>query len=209
MSDLPPHAIETHYNGYRFRSRLEARWAVFLDELGLEYQYEPEGFELPSGRYLPDFFIPAWEAWLEIKPPDLVDRIVDDGDPEARAAFDRIEQQARELASQTGRRVLVVYGRPWAESHGVLLVDGTADQVPTGTFAACRRCGALGLHVSESPRSARFMALLRRPAPTSCTHDLEPFDGRLGPDGQPANHLAHAFRVASGARFEFGERGRW
>ena len=49
-------AIETYYNGYRFRSRLEARWAVFLDALSIEYEYEPEGFELPSGkRYLPDF----------------------------------------------------------------------------------------------------------------------------------------------------------
>ena len=29
-------AIETEYCGYRFRSRLEARWAVFLDALGIE-----------------------------------------------------------------------------------------------------------------------------------------------------------------------------
>ena len=49
-------AIETVYNGYRFRSRLEARWAVFFDALGVEYEYEPEGFKLPSGKcYLPDF----------------------------------------------------------------------------------------------------------------------------------------------------------
>ena len=49
-------AIETEYNGYRFRSRLEARWAVFFDALGIDYEYEPEGYELPSGkRYLPDF----------------------------------------------------------------------------------------------------------------------------------------------------------
>ena len=48
-------AIETTYNGYRFRSRLEARWAVFFDAIGQEYEYEPEGFELMSGRYLPDF----------------------------------------------------------------------------------------------------------------------------------------------------------
>lgn len=48
--------IETEYNGYRFRSRLEARWAVFFDALGVRYEYEPEGFELPSGKlYLPDF----------------------------------------------------------------------------------------------------------------------------------------------------------
>ena len=40
--DIKP--IETYYNGYRFRSRLEARWAVFFDALGVPYEYEPEGF---------------------------------------------------------------------------------------------------------------------------------------------------------------------
>ena len=48
--------IETLYHGYRFRSRLEARWAVFFDSLGVKYEYEPEGFKLPDGSmYLPDF----------------------------------------------------------------------------------------------------------------------------------------------------------
>ena len=41
--------IETIYNGYRFRSRLEARWAVFFDACRIKYQYEPEGFELDDG----------------------------------------------------------------------------------------------------------------------------------------------------------------
>lgn len=54
-------AIETPYNGYRFRSRLEARWAVFFDALGVKYEYEPEGFLLPSGkRYLPDFKVKCY-----------------------------------------------------------------------------------------------------------------------------------------------------
>lgn len=49
-------AIETSYKGYRFRSRLEARWAVFFDVIGWLWEYEPEGFELEKGeRYLPDF----------------------------------------------------------------------------------------------------------------------------------------------------------
>jgi hypothetical protein len=39
-------ALETHYNGYRFRSRLEARWAVFFDACGIQYRYEPEGYDL-------------------------------------------------------------------------------------------------------------------------------------------------------------------
>ena len=51
-------AIETEYNGYRFRSRLEARWAVALDEMGVEWQYEHEGFDLDGVYYLPDFYLP-------------------------------------------------------------------------------------------------------------------------------------------------------
>lgn len=51
--------IETRYGGHRFRSRTEARWAVCLDALGLRWDYEPEGYELPGGtRYLPDFWLP-------------------------------------------------------------------------------------------------------------------------------------------------------
>lgn len=54
--DIKP--LETTYNGYRFRSRLEARWAVFFDALGVKYEYEPEGYKLPDGScYLPDFLI--------------------------------------------------------------------------------------------------------------------------------------------------------
>jgi hypothetical protein len=61
--------IETVYNGYRFRSRLEARWAVFFDSAGIEYQYEPEGFVLSDGTmYLPDFYLPWFRCYVEIKP---------------------------------------------------------------------------------------------------------------------------------------------
>ena len=64
-------AIETRYKGYRFRSRLEARWAVFFDELGLQWEYEPEGFELSDGvLYLPDFRVTgkSGQIYYEIKP---------------------------------------------------------------------------------------------------------------------------------------------
>lgn len=53
-------AIETVYNGYRFRSRLEARWAVFFDALNVPYEYEPEGFWTPYGGYLPDFRVKCY-----------------------------------------------------------------------------------------------------------------------------------------------------
>ena len=56
----PIKAIETRYKGYLFRSRLEARWAVFFDALGIKWEYEPEGVVLPDGtRYLPDFVAPT------------------------------------------------------------------------------------------------------------------------------------------------------
>jgi hypothetical protein len=61
-------AIETVYDGYRFRSRLEARWAVFFKTLGVKYEYEKEGFELGGDvRYLPDFWLPEQKCWVEIK----------------------------------------------------------------------------------------------------------------------------------------------
>jgi len=61
-------AIETVYNGYRFRSRLEARWAVFFDTLGISYEYEKEGYDLDGTWYLPDFWLPIENIWVEVKP---------------------------------------------------------------------------------------------------------------------------------------------
>ena len=63
--------IETKYNGFRFRSRLEARWAIFFDMIGLKYEYEVEGFEMNGIRYLPDFYIPSLDRWFEIKAKPL------------------------------------------------------------------------------------------------------------------------------------------
>lgn len=64
--------IQTVYKGYRFRSRLEARWAVFFDALGVKWSYEHEGFELPGGgRYLPDFYLPDFDEYVEIKGGDV------------------------------------------------------------------------------------------------------------------------------------------
>lgn len=61
-------AIETSYAGHRFRSRSEARWAVFFDHLRIEWKYEHEGFETPDGfRYLPDFFLPSIGVFAEVK----------------------------------------------------------------------------------------------------------------------------------------------
>ena len=69
--------IETGYKGYKFRSRLEARWAVFFDACGVKWEYEPEGFDLGGGLYyLPDFLLhdvyfrdddTPRDLWVEVK----------------------------------------------------------------------------------------------------------------------------------------------
>jgi hypothetical protein len=60
--------IETAYKGHRFRSRLEARWAVFLDAAGIAWEYEAEGYNLDGVYYLSDFWLPNDNSFLEIKP---------------------------------------------------------------------------------------------------------------------------------------------
>lgn len=65
MENIKP--IETSYNGYRFRSRLEARWAVFFDSLGIPYIYEPEGLNINGVTYLPDFYLPDCRQFFEVK----------------------------------------------------------------------------------------------------------------------------------------------
>ena len=93
-------AIETRYKGYRFRSRLEARWAVFFDALGIRWEYEKEGYDLgAAGWYLPDFWLPDQRYWFEVKPSDL------------RPLPDAINK-AFALAVATKRHVFVAPGMP-------------------------------------------------------------------------------------------------
>src|SRR5919202_5797757 len=74
MSTMSPKPIETVYNGQRFRSRLEARWAVFFDALGVPWEYEREGFDLGEfGYYLPDFWLPRQRLWVEIKSIEAIE----------------------------------------------------------------------------------------------------------------------------------------
>lgn len=65
-----PKPIETSYQGYRFRSRLEARYAVLFDALEIDWEYEVQGYDLGDGIfYLPDFWLPHTNGgcWVEIK----------------------------------------------------------------------------------------------------------------------------------------------
>lgn len=52
---------------------------MFFDAAGIRYEYEPEGFELDCGDkygkiyYLPDFRLPQFNCYVEIKPLSLCD----------------------------------------------------------------------------------------------------------------------------------------
>lgn len=66
-------SVPTLYKGIQFRSRLEARWAIFFDELGIEWDYEPETFETKYGYYMPDFFLPSINRWFIVKGTKIPD----------------------------------------------------------------------------------------------------------------------------------------
>jgi hypothetical protein len=62
-------AIDTLYRGCYFRSRLEARWAVFFDVMKIAWRYEPEAYRVGPHNlaYLPDFYLPDLGTWVEVK----------------------------------------------------------------------------------------------------------------------------------------------
>jgi hypothetical protein len=124
-------AIETEYNGYKFRSRLEARWAVFFDALGVKYEYEKEGYQLDSGWYLPDFWLPGLDFWLEIK-----------GDE----ATIKEEYLAQELAAMTNKSVSILTGQIGlsAYDHGLTIYEGDGSMCDF-FWAECSVCGQVGI----------------------------------------------------------------
>lgn len=66
-------AIETKWNGIQYRSRLEARWSIVFDELGIKHVYEPDAIATEKGNYLPDFYFPEYDFFAELKPYDTYD----------------------------------------------------------------------------------------------------------------------------------------
>lgn len=49
------------------KSTWELRFAEWLDELGLTWEYEPRRFVLGDATYTPDFWIVEWDCFWEIK----------------------------------------------------------------------------------------------------------------------------------------------
>jgi hypothetical protein len=86
-TQIPP--MPQWYSGIKFRSTLEARWAVFFDAAEIRWDYEPEGYVVGGKPYRPDFLLRDCATWVEVK-----------GDP-ARLDLDLMHKAAVELPCLT------------------------------------------------------------------------------------------------------------
>lgn len=107
--------IPTTFDGRRFESRLEARWAKALKLLGFVYDYEPDGYRLTNGLcYLPDFWLPQVQMFAEVKPNDDRSQLV---------LTDEARKKAVGLAIGTGKPVIILDGPPRETNHWAIWPD--------------------------------------------------------------------------------------
>lgn len=128
-------AIDTIHDGRKFRSRLEARWAVFYSYLGIPYEYEKEGFKLDEVLYLPDFWLPNQESWVEIK---------------GQMPSEDESRKCALLASSTEKMVYLFYptipndpGHWDTDSAEAFFPEGSWDNAYA--WCICQDCGTLGI----------------------------------------------------------------
>lgn len=186
-------AIDTEYKGYKFRSRLEARFAVFLDAMRVSWSYEMQGYDLPiNGRYLPDFYLPNGglapgydrPLWIEVKA----------GEPTVSEI-----NKLRELAVAT-------------KTAGAFF-QGTRKSGDS-TFSAWfnKNYDSYGLPVISKPQLPLnfYVPADQRMPPGFWTKENHySFDGYFIPliGEVPIQKLRRAAKAALSARFEFGECG--
>jgi hypothetical protein len=149
-------ARRTAYKGYKFSSRLEARWAYFLDLMGVAWQYEPEALDLDGLTYIPDFHLTQHRLWLEIK-----------GDLVTDAAGVETIDKCKRLARISSRPVILAYHDPLDARLAVFGVKGGL--YTQAHFTCCQECSALGVFV-RTPTSIKFIC----PAGHTSTEHAQP-----------------------------------
>lgn len=212
-------AIETNYKGYRFRSRLEARWAVFFDSLGVKWQFEPEGYELGElGRYLPDFFLPEVSdgTWIEVKPESCTSE-------EDLVANKKMQL----LVEYTKFKGMVVAGEPFVSvelaqnankwKHGWWMWENYEDMNGAKQvggdgpylFCKCPWCGKIGIEFDG--RGARVCGYKAHyPDEASALNAIKKFGHWRADDKCYTGDdiaIINAANAARSARFEFGQSG--
>jgi hypothetical protein len=143
--------IPTLYANVRFRSRLEARWAAFFDELGWPWEYEP----IDLAGYIPDFVLRFHKPLLvEVKPEFEIaalhryTRKIED------SGWRRQETGLDEEALIVGAN-LFTSGECDVAAIGLLLQSGVADSWDEAIFFRCGVCGKPSLHHSTHCWSCR------------------------------------------------------
>jgi hypothetical protein len=131
-------AIETNYDGYRFRSRLEAKWAHFFNLAGVRYDYEIEGFVVNGKPYLPDFYLP--NTYLRGK--------------ETKGVFVEIKHEGGEFIHYDFNQPLVVFfGEPMLNIWGNNTDKGGEQIYPHWDnemlFWKCNKCEATKIEFRE------------------------------------------------------------
>lgn len=154
-------AKPTLYNGTRFRSRLEARWAAFFDAIGREWIYEPDLPELGPVQYQPDFLTTKSHGEgltiIEVKPDLEADQTI---------KLLRDERWHR-VANLTKCNFVILFGTPgkWLEGQVVDVGHYGAQWVPDQEpvhhveFAECLICDQVNIYRDG-------VATCHRPPPT-------------------------------------------
>lgn len=119
-------SIDTFYNGDYFRSRLEARWAAFFTILRIKYKYEPEGYVTTEGCYLPDFWLPQFNCFAEVKPIELNGTILQDDQIYHHSDFEKWLA----FTDQISKPLLLLCGKP--NTKALPLISRTV--TPTESF---------------------------------------------------------------------------
>jgi hypothetical protein len=166
--------IPTTYKGITYRSRLEARWAVFFEEIGIEFEYEAEPIRSKSGAvlYMPDFVI-----YSGIRCKDWTERYFFEIKPAKPN-----EQYVSRLASlplPLEVDLIIVVGEPgFNQPLGTLIEHIDRDEVRRVNGIHLLQCGICGQY---NPLSKK------QKAPECCFH------GKLS-SAKDASRLAKKYR---------------
>lgn len=191
--------IQTRYAGCHFRSRLEARYAVLFNQLGIRWQYEVDGYRIGRRQYLPDFRLIDSGTWVEVKGSE--DGL--DHDLMLEAAL-HLPEAARDFPT------LLLLG-PIPEPQGDRCNWCWIGLSPSGTGPEGERY-VLDLYWSLTPAGFPDHPLRRADTsgatPVAWGHEgwLEPGDD-LNITASEGARLLEAYRAARSARFEHGESG--
>jgi hypothetical protein len=132
-------SIPALYNNQTFASRTEARHAYFWDILGISWSYEPEVLSLdgePAITYIPDFWLPSFQARVEIK-GEITD------DPTGLL----ILEKCRRVAMQSDRPIVLCFSDPLDMKCAVFRQDR---MYTDALWTTCMHCGSVAIKIRKA-----------------------------------------------------------